>query len=74
MTLAERAKGRSMHNSYMTLPVIFIMISHHFPSTYGNTWNWLVLVVLMVVGAGVRHHLILETKSTRWPRATERRC
>jgi uncharacterized membrane protein len=39
------AKGllRSRHNNYFTLPVLFIMISNHFPSTYGSQYNWLIL-------------------------------
>lgn len=57
LTLGERAKKRSVHNNYMTLPVVFIMISNHFPSTYGNDRNWLVLAVIMLAGAGIRHHM-----------------
>jgi uncharacterized membrane protein/plastocyanin len=52
---AKRAKQRSTHNNYMTLPVIFIMLSNHFPSTYGHQMNWLILAGLMLVGANVRH-------------------
>jgi uncharacterized membrane protein/plastocyanin len=52
--LADRAKARSTHNNYMTLPVVFIMISNHFSaSTYG--YHWLMLAALMLAGAGVRH-------------------
>lgn len=57
MGLAERAKMRSVHNNYMTLPVVFIMISNHFPSTYGNPRSWLVLSVLMLAGAAFRHYM-----------------
>jgi uncharacterized membrane protein len=50
--LAERAKGRTIHNTYMTIPLIFLMISNHFPAaTYGANYNWLILSVLMLVGA-----------------------
>ena len=41
---------RSRHNNYLTLPVLFIMISNHFPTTYGNHYNWLVLIAVSVVG------------------------
>jgi uncharacterized membrane protein len=56
----ERGKQRSVHNNYLTLPVVFTMISNHFPSTYGHSYNWLILVVLLVVGAWVRHFFNLR--------------
>ena len=49
-----RAKERSVHNNYLTLPVVFVMISNHFPSTYGHRYNWLVLIALIVTGVGIR--------------------
>jgi uncharacterized membrane protein len=51
------AKQRSVHNNYMTLPVVFVMISNHFPNTYGQKWNWVILIALFLVGAGVRYFL-----------------
>ena len=56
----ERGKLRSVHNNYLTLPVVFTMISNHFPSTYGHSYNWLILVVLLVIGAWVRHFFNLR--------------
>ncbi|MGF1732824.1 urate hydroxylase PuuD [Photobacterium kasasachensis] len=52
------AKGllRSRHNNYLTLPVLFIMISNHFPSTYGSEYNWLILAGLAVFSILVRHY------------------
>ena len=51
MSLGERAKQRTKHNNYMVVPVVFIMISNHFPvATYGNQYNWLVLITLMIIG------------------------
>ncbi|MGB2078980.1 MAG: urate hydroxylase PuuD [Vibrio sp.] len=52
------AKGllRSRHNNYLTLPVLFIMISNHFPSTYGSEYNWLILAALAVFSILVRHY------------------
>ena len=47
---------RSRHNNYLTLPVIFIMISSHFPSTYGHEWNWVILLGLSLVSVAVRHY------------------
>jgi uncharacterized membrane protein len=56
----ERGKLRSVHNNYLTLPVVFTMISGHFPSTYGHSYSWLILVVLLVIGAWVRHFFNLR--------------
>lgn len=64
-TLGARAKTRSVHNSYMTLPVVFLMLSNHYPSTYGGKLNWLVLALLIVVGAGIRH-VMLADRSGAW--------
>lgn len=52
------AKGllRSRHNNYLTLPVLFIMISNHFPSTYGSEYNWLILACLAIFSILVRHY------------------
>jgi uncharacterized membrane protein len=61
-TLSDRAKRRSVHNSYVTLPVIFMMISNHYPATYGHRFNWLILCLFMVVGVGIRHFLITHEK------------
>ncbi len=65
-TLGEAAKRRSMHNSYMTLPVLFIMLSNHFPATYGGTLNWLALAMLIVAGAAARHLMIGKTAARWW--------
>jgi uncharacterized membrane protein len=52
------AKGllRSRHNNYFTLPVLFIMISNHFPSTYGSRYNWLILAGIALLAVLVRHY------------------
>jgi uncharacterized membrane protein len=51
--LGAQAKLRSKHNTFMAVPVVFLMISHHFPvATYGNTYGWEVLVALVLVGWG----------------------
>jgi uncharacterized membrane protein len=50
-----RGKQRSVHNNYLTLPVLFAMISQHFPFTYGHDNSWLVLLAFMALGALVRH-------------------
>jgi uncharacterized membrane protein len=58
----KRAKLRSVHNSYVTLPVIFMMVSNHYPSTYGHALNWVVLLLFVVLGAALRHVMILKVK------------
>ena len=65
-TLGERAKQRSVHNSYMTFPVLFVMLSNHFPATYASPVNWLVLLLLFVAGASMRHVMIGRGPAARW--------
>jgi uncharacterized membrane protein len=55
-----RGKQRSIHNNYLTLPVLFAMLSNHFPMTYGHPQGWLVLLALMGLGAWVRHFFNLR--------------
>ena len=50
MSLGARAKARTRHNTFMTLPVIFLMISNHFPEVYGSSSNWLFLSALVLAG------------------------
>jgi uncharacterized membrane protein len=62
-----RGKQRSVHNNYLTLPVVFAMLSNHFPSTYGHSYSWLILVALMLIGAWIRHFFNLRhTGRTVW--------
>ena len=56
------AKIRSIHNNYITLPVLFIMMSSHFPFTYGHKYNWLILALISIIGATVRHYFNLRNK------------
>lgn len=64
-SLGEKALLRSIHNNYMTLPVLFIMISNHFPSTFGHANSWLILAALMLVGVAVRHWFNLKGKGIK---------
>jgi uncharacterized membrane protein len=57
---ALEAKRRSVHNNYLTLPVVFTMISNHFAFTYEHDHAWLVLVALMLIGAWIRHFFNLR--------------
>ncbi|KGJ97985.1 urate hydroxylase PuuD [Thalassotalea sp. ND16A] len=54
------AKLRSTHNTYTTLPVIFIMISNHYPMTYNHSANWLVLIGIILITAAVRQYFVLR--------------
>lgn len=58
----KNAKHRSTHNTYFTLPVIFIMLSNHFPSTYGSKYNWLILLFLSAAGAAIREYFVSRLK------------
>lgn len=54
------AKLRSVHNNYLTLPIIFLMISNHYPMTYQHPQSWLVLVAIAAVSAWIRHFFNLK--------------
>ncbi|SFZ89346.1 Uncharacterized membrane protein [Flaviramulus basaltis] len=53
---------RSYTNNYFTLPVLFVMISNHFPSTFGNNYQWIVLIAITLGTAGVKHYLNIREK------------
>ncbi|MCZ7563600.1 MAG: urate hydroxylase PuuD [Burkholderiales bacterium] len=53
-------KQRSVHNTYFTLPVLFIMISGHYPMTYGHPHGWAILAVIMLAGALIRQYFVLR--------------
>jgi uncharacterized membrane protein len=66
----ERGKAgalRSLHNNYITLPVLFVMISGHFPSTWGHPRGWAILAALGVIGAAYRHWVNLDERGTPKP-------
>ncbi len=60
--LGRYAALRSLHNNYMTLPVLFMMISSHFPFTYGNDIGWVVLGGIILAGAVIRHWFNLRAR------------
>jgi len=53
-------KQRSVHNTYFTLPVLFIMISNHYPMTYSHPQGWLVLIFVMLAGVLIRQYFVLR--------------
>ena len=58
--LGKHAGLRSLHNNYLTLPVLFTMVSNHFPSTFGYAYPWLILASISLGSAGVKHWLNLR--------------
>ena len=60
-----RAKQRSVHNTYFTLPVLFAMLSNHYSMTYAATHNWLVLVLIMLAGVLIRQFFVLKLKGKK---------
>lgn len=61
-----QAKARSIHNNYMTFPLLFIMISNHFPLTFGHSLNWAVLLVLTFGSALIRHFMNIRFTWRGW--------
>ncbi|HSR79856.1 MAG TPA: urate hydroxylase PuuD, partial [Hyphomicrobiaceae bacterium] len=51
----QRGKQRSTHNNYLTLPVVFVMISNHYPLAYATRFSWLILALVLVIGGLLRH-------------------
>ncbi|MFW5825012.1 MAG: urate hydroxylase PuuD [Marinobacter sp.] len=65
--LAALAKLRSTHNNYLTLPVIFIMISNHYPLLYGHTHGWAILGAIGFITAFARHYFNLRHRDINKP-------
>lgn len=61
----KNAKNRSTHNTYFTLPVIFIMLSNHFPNTYGHEYNWIVLLLICAGGAAIREYFVVRLSNPK---------
>lgn len=62
-----RAKQRSVHNTYFTLPVLFVMTSNHFAMTYNHEFNWLILLTISLAGALIRVYFVLRHKGRANP-------
>ncbi|MEO1250454.1 MAG: urate hydroxylase PuuD, partial [Pseudomonadota bacterium] len=54
-SLGVAAKQRSLHNNYLTLPVVFVMIAGHYPLVFASAYGWLIFAVVLVMGAFIRH-------------------
>jgi uncharacterized membrane protein len=65
--LAAAAKQRSMHNNYLILPVLFVMISNHYPLIFASRYNGLIFGIVLVVGAVIRHFYNVRHKGLPSP-------
>ena len=72
--LGAEAKQRSVHNNYLTLPVVFTMLSNHYAFTYTGRWSWLVLAAVFIASFLVRHWFNIKHTGAKpdwrlWPAA-----
>jgi uncharacterized membrane protein len=51
----EEGKQRSVHNNYLTLPVVFLMIANHYPLMFATRFNWLIVAIVLIIGPVIRH-------------------
>lgn len=63
----KRGKQRSMHNNYLTLPVVFVMIGNHYPMAFATRWNWVIWALIVAIGASTRHFINTWHRSHRRP-------
>jgi len=54
--LGAQAKQRSLHNNYLTLPVIFLMLSNHYPLAFATEYNWVIAALIFLIGVLIRHY------------------
>jgi uncharacterized membrane protein len=64
--IGYQAKARSVHNNYFTFPLLFIMLSNHFPSTFGGRYGWAILTVFALGSALIRHLMNLRYQGKKW--------
>ena len=62
-----KARQRSVHNNYITLPVLFVMLSPHYPMTYGHEYGWLLLIAIFIAGVLIRHFFNLRNQGKAQP-------
>ncbi|MBV0891079.1 urate hydroxylase PuuD [Paracoccus sp. Z118] len=61
------AKLRSTHNNYLTLPVIFLMLSNHYPLAFASEYNWLIAALVFLMGVTIRHFFNTMHARRKWP-------
>ena len=62
-----KGKQRSVHNTYFTLPVLFVMTSNHYAMTFGHEYNWLILIAISLAGALIRVYFVARHKGKTSP-------
>ena len=62
-----RGKQRSLHNNYLTLPVIFVMLGVHYPIIFATEYSWLILGLILIIGALIRHFFNTKHKGLPAP-------
>ena len=75
--LGAIAKQRSLHNNYLTLPVVFVMIGNHYPLAFATTYSWLILALVIIMGTFIRHafNTMHKTESMPiWPWVVAAQC
>ena len=65
-SIGQKSKARSVHNTYFIFPVLFIMLSNHYPAVYNHQYNWILLLILMVSGAMVRQAMVTKNPKERY--------
>jgi uncharacterized membrane protein len=65
--LGKQAKQRSTHNNYLTLPVLFLMLSNHYPLIYSTPYAWIIVGLVLVAGALVRHYYNVSHAGLGYP-------
>ena len=61
------AKLRSTHNNYLTLPVVFLMLSNHYPLAFASRYNWLIAALVFLMGVSIRHFFNTKHARKAWP-------
>ncbi|MFD1704092.1 urate hydroxylase PuuD [Methylopila henanensis] len=61
-TLGAKGKQRSLHNNYLTLPVVFVMIGNHYPLAFATRYSWIILALVIVMGVAIRHFFNTQHK------------
>jgi uncharacterized membrane protein len=65
-TLSLKSKTRSVHNTYFIFPVLFVMLSNHYPILYNHPMNWILLILMIFMGALTRHAMVTRNPLERW--------
>ena len=64
------AKVRSLHNNYLTLPVVFLMLANHYPLAFGTDYSWIIASLIFLTGVTIRHYFNTMHKTGRGPHWT----